>query len=183
MKIPAQAKKAFQGEFFSVWQWEQKMYDGSVKIFERVKRPDTVVVIPVVGDKIWINLQEQPDRGEPFLSYFGGQIDPGEEPLPAARRELLEEAGLVSDDWDHYKSYEPTVKVDWTIHYYIARDCRKVAEQSLDNGEKIEIKPVSFLEFFDFAASRYGTSGAFGLDLLKMKLEGKLEEFKKKLWA
>lgn len=144
------------------------MYDGTIETFEMLKRPDTVQVIPVVGDKIWLTEEEQPHhkRGRGFL---GGRVDEGEDPLVAAKRELLEEAGLESDDWQLYTSIEPAVKMDWTIYYYIARNCRKVAEPHLDAGEKIEVKAVDFDEFMDFAASD-----------ANLKLG---EEFKKRLWA
>lgn len=32
---------------FDVWQWEQKMFDGSVKTFERISREHTVMVFVV----------------------------------------------------------------------------------------------------------------------------------------
>jgi hypothetical protein len=39
--------------------------------------------------------------------------------------------------------------MDWTIYVYIARQAKKVAEPSLDGGEKIELKYLSFEEFVD----------------------------------
>ena len=44
--IPANAKKVFHGVIFDVYQWEQEMFDGTKEIFEKLKRPDTVVVFP-----------------------------------------------------------------------------------------------------------------------------------------
>ena len=43
--IPKDARCVFKGVIFEVWQWEQKMFDGSMATFERIKRPDTVVII------------------------------------------------------------------------------------------------------------------------------------------
>lgn len=153
-RIPDKAKLVFKGQIFDIYQWEQEMYNGTTHIFERIKRSDTVLVIPVTEDgKIIICNQEQPDR-EPFLSMIGGRIDDGEESLAAGKRELLEETGYVSDDWVLYEQVQPFTKMEWEIFTYVARGCRKVAEQNLDGGEKIELKFVSFEEFIALLASR-----------------------------
>ena len=49
-KFPPQAKRVFKGMIFDVYQWEQEMYDGSTHTFEKIIRPDTVLVIPVTED-------------------------------------------------------------------------------------------------------------------------------------
>src|SRR5882757_3955251 len=103
MKIPPQAKKVFQGVIFSVYQWQQEMFDGSTETFEMLKRPNTIEVIATQGDKILISRQSQPNK-ENFYSLFGGRAEEGEDPLVTAKRELLEESGLESDDWELFKS-------------------------------------------------------------------------------
>ena len=57
-KIPEHAKKVFEGVLFDVYQWEQECFDGSHATFEAVERLGSVNVIPVVGDKILINDEE-----------------------------------------------------------------------------------------------------------------------------
>lgn len=76
--IPDHAKKVFSGVLFDTYQWEQKMYDGSTAVFEKLKRPDTVVVFPVLGDgTVVLTEQEQPGK-EPFIGAAGGRVDEGE---------------------------------------------------------------------------------------------------------
>lgn len=145
--IPPDAKMVFKGKIFEVWQWEQKMYDGSMATFERLKRPDTVQAIVVVGDKILVQQQEQPDSAQPFVSLPGGRVDDGEEPLEAAKRELLEETGYTCDEWTLWKEDDPVGKMDWTIYTFVARHCRKQQEPHLDSGEKISNRLVTFEEF------------------------------------
>ena len=153
-KIPEHAKKVFKGEIFDVYQWEQQMYDGSSKIFEHIKRDDTVIVIPVTEDgKIIICEQEQPDR-DPYLSMISGRVDPEEEPLEAAKRELLEETGYEASEITLFDEFHPHIKMGWTVFTYLAKGCKKVAEQNLDGGEKIELKFVDFDEFIELLASR-----------------------------
>ena len=126
-QIPPHAKRVFEGKLFDVWQWEQEMYDGSKKIFERLKRPNSVQAIAIVGDKIIVQTEEQPDRPEPFRSIPGGRCDGDEDPLLAAKRELLEETGYVSADWELWRERQPVGKIEWTIYTYIARNCTRTS--------------------------------------------------------
>jgi len=43
MKLTSQAQRVFKGIIFDVYQWKQKMFDGSQGIFEMLKRPDTAL--------------------------------------------------------------------------------------------------------------------------------------------
>lgn len=151
-RIPANAKKVFSGVIFDVYQWEQEMFDGSFATFERLKRPDTVVVVPVTKDgQILITRQEQPGK-PPFIGLAGGRVDPGELPLSAAHRELLEETGYkTNQSLELWSEVQPVGKIDWTVYTYVARGCERVADLHLDAGEKITVEAVSFDEFVKFA--------------------------------
>lgn len=171
----------FEGVNYDAYHWEQEMFDGSVETYEALKRADTAQVITVQGDKIFIPLEEQP-RLAPYFSLFGGRVHKGEDPLDAAKRELLEEAGLASEDWELFKIYEPSSKIEWNHYIYIARDCKMIAEPKLDPGERIEIKELDFDEFVDILTSDNFSSKEIAMDLLRMKsIDGKLNEFKKRL--
>lgn len=137
----------FKGKIFEVWQWEQKLYDGTMATFERLRRPNTVNVIATVGDQILLCEQRQPDRAELFLSMPGGRCDDNEESLLAAKRELLEETGYVSADWQLLQQQSPVTKIDWTIFTYIARNCHQQQAQHLDAGEQIATRLISFDAF------------------------------------
>ena len=150
-KLPKKARRVFKGEIFEVWQWRQKMYDGSKETFEMIKRPDTTQVIPVVDDKILILIQKQPDSPKAFYSLAGGRREPGETALNGAKRELLEETGYVSRDWRLLKKIRPSGKIVWSIYTYIARDCLYWQPPRLDAGEKITVKLISFDEFLALA--------------------------------
>ncbi|HCC05852.1 TPA: hypothetical protein DEP94_00585 [Candidatus Nomurabacteria bacterium] len=150
-KIPDNAKKVFEGIIFDVYHWEQEMFDGTTSTFEAIKRLDSVTIIAVVEDKILINTEEQPGK-DSFIALPGGRCDTGSLPLEDAKRELLEETGYVSDNWQEWFVSDPlqTAKIDWNNYFFIAKDCKKVAEQKLDSGEKIETKLLSLDEFIDF---------------------------------
>lgn len=71
--VPEDASLVYQGEIFKIYQWKQRLYDGSTATFEKVIRPNTVEVIAVDGDKIIFTEQEQPHR-DPFLALPGGRV-------------------------------------------------------------------------------------------------------------
>ena len=180
MDIPKHAKKVFEGIIFDTYQWEQEMYDGSTATFEALKRPGTVQVIPVVGDKIVLAQEEQPLAAKRF-TYVGGRQEEGEEPIEVAKRELLEETGLESDDFELIRTYEPSGKFEWKIYVFVARDCRKVAEQGLDAGEKIELHEVDFDEFLKIVSSRDFWERETSNDVFRMIHEGTINEYKKQI--
>jgi len=146
--IPENAKKVFEGVIFDVYQWEQEMYDGSFSTFEMLKRPGTVEILVVTDKgKIMIQHQRQPDKDESFLCPVGGRVDPGEDPLTAAKREMLEETGYEADEWELLHEVNPMSKIDWKMSVFIARNIKQVSEQHLDAGEKIDLLEVDFDEF------------------------------------
>lgn len=150
-KIPDNAKMVFKGVIFDVYQWDQEMFDGTTEIFEAIKRRDSVTVVATVGDKIIINHEEQPGS-EPFVALPGGQLEEEMQPLDEAKRELLEETGYSSEDWEAWFVSDPLKagRIAWNNHFFIARNCQKVAEQHLDNGERITPELVTFEAFLDF---------------------------------
>ena len=152
-KIPKHATKVFEGGYLNVYQWDQEMYDGTTTPFFAIKRnPSTEVIAVTLEGKVLIAEQEQPNR-QPYLSLFGGSIEPNEDPLAGAKRELLEEAGCISDDWQLADVTQfPWRKLDWESHLFVAKNCRKVQEQQLDNGEKITVREVEFDEFIALGA-------------------------------
>jgi ADP-ribose pyrophosphatase len=182
MKIPSQAKLVFKGTIFSVYHWDQEMYDGSTETFEMLKRNNTIQIIATRDDKILMSRQSQPHK-EDYLSLYGGRADEGEDPLVTAKRELLEESGLASEDWELYKVVSPVTKIDWEIYYFIARDCKKIADPHLDPGEKIEQIEVTFDEFQKFVEEDTYLAKDLALEMLRMEKTGKIEQFKKKLFS
>ncbi len=148
MQIPSHAKRVYAGIIYDIYQWDQTLFDGSTETYEAVRRPDSVQIIPVMGDQVLIAEEKQPHRGA-FLGMFGGRKEPNEEPLNAAKRELLEETGLQSSDWELLGTHMFPGAIHWTTYLYIARDCRKVSAPTPEIGEHILVRSLDFNGFLE----------------------------------
>lgn len=179
--IPENAKRVFKGVLFDTYQWEQEMFDGSQAIFEKVKRPDTVVIFPVLPDGgIILTEQEQPGK-EPFIGATGGRVDEGEDILVAAKRELLEESGYEADSFVLWDSQHPTSKIDGVVYTFIAKGLRKVSDLHLDAGEKIKLLTVTLDELIDIATTKHESFSE--KEVIIKFFEAKLDSSKmKELW-
>lgn len=182
MGIPTNATRVFKGILYDVYHWEQELFDGSKETFEGLKRKPSVQVIALINDKLIILEEEQPNIGK-FLAIPGGVFEDNESPEEAARRELLEETGCVSDDMVFWKKHDFSVDIDWGTHYFIAKNCKKVSEPRPDPGERFEIKEVSFEEFLEKTTSEEFRNKHLSNIIGLIKLDkNKVEEFRKKLF-
>ena len=87
-----------------------------------------------------VPLVQQYKHGPGRLCYDlpAGYLDANEEPLAAAQRELLEETGYVSDDWQHLGSVVlDTNRSDARAHMFLARGAKKVSTPRLDDTEDL----------------------------------------------
>ena len=63
--------------------------------------------------------------------------------LTVAKRELLEETGYVSDDWQYIgATVESSAKLTNYMHLFFANHCRKVSKQNLDPTEELDVLVV-----------------------------------------
>ena len=85
--------------------------------------------------------------GRSSWQVVGGYLEPGEDPLEAIKRELLEETGFVSDEWVQLGSYV----VDANRHvgvgaFFLAKDARQLAQPDHDDLERFDVRWVSIDE-------------------------------------
>jgi len=159
------------------------MFDGSTEIFEKLKRPDTVVVFPILPDgRIILTEQEQPGK-EPFIGATGGRVDDGEGILEAAKRELLEESGYEAEKYILWDAQQPVGKIEWAIYVFIAKGLKKVAEMNLDPGERITLKPVTFDEFLNIYENDKFAEKAVMFKLLEAKVHPDKEAELRRLFS
>ena len=81
--------------------------------------------------------------------YGTSQDCSAEDSLEAAKRELREETGYVSDEWSHMLTLPSNATIaDNYAHLFVARNCRRVWQQSLDETEFLNVSthPASEIE-------------------------------------
>jgi len=103
--------------------------------------PDYVNVVAMTADGRFLCFRQVKYGVEgTTLGIVGGFVEDGEEPLTAARRELLEETGYESTDWIHLGSFrvDPNRGVAMG-HLYLARQARYVTPRNADDLEEQEL--------------------------------------------
>lgn len=76
--------------------------------------------------------------GREYRTGGGGAC---EDALEAAKRELLEETGYVSDQWTHLLTIPSNATIaDNYAHVYLAEGCRKAGGQNLDDTEFLHVE-------------------------------------------
>jgi 8-oxo-dGTP pyrophosphatase MutT (NUDIX family) len=91
-----------------------------------------------------------------------GYIDPDEDPLVAAQRELEEETGYIGERWyPLHTMYGDTNRNDNRYFYYLALDVRSTGQRQLDETEDIRVHQVPLAEIFSvFAPGRVMAIGS-----------------------
>lgn len=145
-------KKVYETPIFSLHE-KKVIPDGGEKpaSFYVLNAPEWINVIAVT-DRSEIVLVEQYRHGidRTTLEIPGGMVDPGEEPLEAAMRELVEETGFSSDNWVKLgeASSNPAILTNFT-HLYLAEGCRETNVQQTDGHEDIKMHTMPLSEFLD----------------------------------
>lgn len=143
-------KKVYETPIFSLHEKKVLPDAGSdAANFYVLQAPEWINVISLTEDN-HIILVEQYRHGidEPTLEIPGGMVDEGEEPIEAAKRELLEETGFEADSWEALgkTSSNPAILSNFT-HLYLATGCKKTGPQQTDGHEDIDVHTMPLHEF------------------------------------
>jgi ADP-ribose pyrophosphatase len=78
------------------------------------------------------------------LAAVGGYLDPGEEPLSAAQRELREETGYIAPEWINLGVYKVGGShTSETAYFFLARGAYQVTAPASDDLEEQELLLLS----------------------------------------
>lgn len=148
--------------------------DNLAHSFFVIENPDWVNVIALPTEN-QVVLIEQFRHGteEIILEIPGGMIDEGEQPETAARRELLEETGFVSDKLVYLGKSRPNpaIQNNW-IYHFAALNCEKIQETAFDEHESVVTKIVALDKIPQLIAAEQIThslvlAGFYKLELAK----------------
>jgi ADP-ribose pyrophosphatase len=110
--------------------------------------PDYVDVVAVTQDGRFVCFRQTKYAVEGVsLAVVGGYLEPGEEPLAAAQRELREEAGYEAAEWIGLGQYRvDSNRGAGMAHLFLARNATQVGRTVSDDLEEQELLLLSRAE-------------------------------------
>lgn len=140
----------FDGKIIKLQVDTVRLPDGNTATREVVKHPGAVAVLALNGGKMLAVEQYRQPMGRTEVEIPAGKLDPGEDPLVAAQRELQEETGCFGGDLRHLRSfYTSPGFADELIHLYVTENAQK-GEMALDEDEFLEVSELTLEEAFQY---------------------------------
>ena len=133
-------------KYLSVEEHEVLLPDGRViPNWPWIITPDYVNVVAMTGaGEFLVFRQNKYGIDGTSLAVVGGYLEPGEDPLAAAQRELLEETGYRADQWIDLGHYVVGGNRGIATGYlYLAQDAVRVAAPDADDLEEMELHLLS----------------------------------------
>ncbi len=117
------SKLVYDGGLLKVYYDTVELVNGGTAWREVIRHPGAVVMVPVDDEgNIYLVRQFRYPYGKVVLEVPAGKLERGEEPFPAAQRELEEEIGARAERWTPMGEMLPTPGFcDELQHVYLAR--------------------------------------------------------------
>lgn len=150
-ETPLHSVVAYAGDFIRVLKDEARMPDGSTSQREHIVHPGAVAVLALLDNgNLLLERQFRYGPQREFIELPAGKIDPGEDILACAKRELLEETGFVAKEWKHVTTAWPCIGYsNERLEYFLARGLTHEGSQ-LDHGEFLEVFELPFTEAIEW---------------------------------
>jgi len=150
-------KRIYEGRILDLEVDRVSLPSGGEATRELVRHKGAVVVLPLHEDRrVEFVRQHRYPTGEVLLELPAGKLDPGEEPISCAGRELAEETGWKPVEIHELGAFFTTPGfTDEVLHAFIATPLEQSPEVAQDPDEAIEIVTMTVDEALD--ACRDGT--------------------------
>jgi ADP-ribose pyrophosphatase len=142
--------------------------NGNVGKREIIKHPGAVAVIAITDEgKLVLVEQYRKALERSIIEIPAGKLEPGEEPIVTARRELEEETGYGAQSLTYLQAFATSPGfADEIIHLFVAKDLYKIENKAdLDEDEFVELLEVSLEEAHQMVADEriYDAKTAFAV--------------------
>lgn len=148
-------ERIFKCPIFEVSKVRRESQDGRIGDFITVDCPEWVVIIPIFKDEDGVTrviVEQQYRHGSDSVTreFPAGLVEKDEDALTAAKRELLEETGLVAGKVTLLGNLSPNnAFMSNRQYFFLAEDLEKVSGQNLDQNEEIDILALPLIDVID----------------------------------
>lgn len=145
------SREVYHGRMLVVKEDQVRLPSGNVSTREYIDHPGAAVIVPLLanGDLVMLRQYRYPPR-DVFVELPAGKLDPGEDGLASAQRELQEETGYVAERWTHLTTFYTTVGYSNEKNFiYLAEDLSFKGHEP-DPNERLEIFTLPFTEALEW---------------------------------
>jgi len=130
-------EEIYKGKIFSLWGGQVALDNDKVAVREYIRHPGGVGIVPVVDGNVILIRQFRISIARELIELPAGRLEPDEDPLNCAARELEEEIGYRANQMIPIASYYSSVGfTNERMHLYLARDLEQT-ERRLEPDERI----------------------------------------------
>ncbi len=160
-----------------------KLNNGKIISREKLIKGDgngsAAIIMPVVNDEVLTVIEPRVFTNLTVgIGFPAGYIENNENPKDGALRELKEETGYIAQNLIHLDSfYQDEGCSEALNHIFLALNCKKVCEQSLDKDEIIKYMLFNYEELLELEQMGYikGCNSKLALEKSKTYMKGSIK--------
>ena len=137
----------YHGRVLNVYKDNVTLDSGVTVDLDVIRHPGASAIVAITDDHHIILIRQfRYAVGNFIWEIPAGTLEHEEPPLACAKRELIEEAGVIAEKWENIGEIIPVPGYsDEKIHLFLATDLSP-AQQNLDHDEILQVHTVKFEE-------------------------------------